>query len=64
MWLGVFSCYTQPQFILFLPKGEVDYELVKQCHLHREGDQYKGFSTQIENVEAKTNCSGHILEYT
>lgn len=58
-WLGGFLGYMQPQFIPYWHKGEIDYELIKKCCLNREGNQYKGFSTQIENVDTERKCSGH-----
>lgn len=66
LWLGVFFFpgYTQPQFIPFLPKGEVEYKLIKLCLLNWEGNQYKRFSTQIEDVEAKKHLQWPFLEYT
>lgn len=57
-WLGVFLSYMQPQFIIFLQKGEIGHELIKQCHLNREGNQRQGSSTQLRLLRQKAPAVG------
>lgn len=64
VWLGGFF-QAMLSLNLFFSCQKVKLNMNSlSCHLNWEENQNKGLSTQIENVEAKSNNSGHFLACT